>query len=35
MPSFLKDVSAFYGTGERNAAGQTLEDFLASYDPHK
>lgn len=35
MPSFLKDVSAFYGTGERNAAGQTLEEFLASYDPYK
>ena len=30
MPSFLNDVSAFYGTGERNRAGQTLEEFLES-----
>ena len=35
MPSFLDDVSAFYGTGEKNAAGQTLEEFLAAYDPYK
>ena len=35
MPSFLNDVSAFYGTGERNRAGQTLEEFLESYDPYK
>lgn len=35
MPSFLKDIQRFYGNGERNAAGQTLEEFLESYDPHK
>lgn len=35
MPSFLKDFSKYYGTGERNAAGQTLEEFLESYDPYK
>ena len=33
MPSFLDDISAFYGTGEKNAAGQTLEEFLEGYDP--
>lgn len=33
MPSFLKDISGFYGTGEKNAAGQTLEEFLDAYDP--
>lgn len=35
MPSFLTDISAFYGTGEKNAAGQTLEEFLDEYDPYK
>ncbi len=35
MPSFLKDISGFYGTGEKNAAGQTLEEFLEAYDPRK
>lgn len=35
MPSFLKDIQRFYGNGERNAAGQTLEEFLESYDPQK
>lgn len=35
MPSFLKDISAFYGTGEKNAAGQTLEEFLEAYEPGK
>lgn len=35
MPSFLDDISAFYGTGEKNAAGQTLEEFLEEYDPYK
>lgn len=33
MPSFLKDISAFYGTGEKNASGETLEEFLENYDP--
>ena len=35
MPAFLDDISAFYGTGERNASGQTLEEFLKEYDPYK
>ena len=35
MPSFLKDISRFYGTGEKNAKGQTLEEFLREYDPYK
>ena len=28
MPSFLKDLTPFYGTGEKNAEGKTLEQFL-------
>lgn len=35
MSAFLKDLSKFYGTGERNQAGQTLEEFLEGYDPYK
>ena len=35
MASFLKDISRFYGTGEKNASGQTLEEFLEAYDPYK
>lgn len=35
MPAFLKDLSKFYGTGECNQAGQTLEEFLEGYDPYK
>lgn len=35
MPSFLEDITPFYGTGERNAAGQTLEEFLEAYDPYR
>lgn len=35
MASFLKDITRFYGTGEKNAAGQTLEEFLDAYDPYK
>lgn len=35
MPSFLKDISKFYGTGERNREGQTLEEFLEAYDPYR
>lgn len=35
MPSFLNDITPFYGTGEKNAAGQTLEEFLDQYDPYK
>lgn len=34
MPAFLKDVSAFLGTGEKNEDGQTLEEFLEEYDPY-
>ena len=35
MPSFLKDLTPFYGTGDKNAEGKTLEQFLADYDPYK
>lgn len=35
MPSFLTDISEFYGTGEKNADGQTLEEFLDGYDPYR
>lgn len=35
MPSFLSDIAPFMGTGERNAAGQTLKDFLDAYNPRK
>lgn len=35
MPSFLEDIQPFYGTGEKNAAGQTLEAFLEAYNPNK
>ena len=27
MASFLEDITPFYGTGERNGKGQTLEEF--------
>ena len=35
MPAVCDDLRSFYVTGERNAAGQTLEEFLESYDPYK
>lgn len=35
MPSFLKEISDFYGTGERNPEGQTLEEYLQAYDPYQ
>lgn len=35
MAAFLKELSKFYGTGEKNNAGQTLEEFLDRYDPYK
>lgn len=35
MPSFLDDFSKFYGTGETNSNGQTLEQFLEEYQPYK
>ena len=35
MPSFLDDISRFYGTGEKNEKGQTLEEFLKEYDPYQ
>ena len=35
MPSFLKDLTPFYGTGEKNSDGKTLEQFLEEYDPYK
>lgn len=33
--AFLEKLEAFEGTGARNGAGQTLEEFLAVYDPKK
>lgn len=33
--AFLEHLEGFYGTGEINAAGQTLEEFLAAYNPKK
>ncbi len=35
MPSFLKDISKFYGTGELNQKGESLKEFLETYDPYK
>jgi ADP-ribose pyrophosphatase len=35
MPSFLDDLTPFYGTHAKNENGQTLESFLAEYDPKK
>lgn len=35
MPKFLEDISAFYGTKEKNENGQDLESFLEEYDPRK
>lgn len=35
MPSFLKDITPFYGTGERNQDGQSLEEFLDDYNPYR
>lgn len=32
---FVEDISRFYGTGERNKEGQTLDEFLDSYDPRQ
>lgn len=33
--AFLEDLKGFYGTGEKNRAGQSLEEFLDRYDPRK
>lgn len=35
MTTFLKDISSFYGNGEPNAQGQSLEEFLEDYDPYR
>lgn len=32
---YLQDISQFYGEVERNAAGETLEEFLDAYDPNR
>ena len=32
---FIEDLSRFYGTGEKNKAGQTLEEYLDGYDPRR
>ena len=33
--SYLENNEAFLGTGDRNSKGQTLEEFLAAYNPKK
>ena len=33
--AFLEHLEGFYGTGEKNASGQTLKEFLAAYNPKK
>ena len=33
--TYLKENSRFLGTGEKNAAGASLQEFLESYDPRK
>ncbi|MBQ8304603.1 MAG: NUDIX hydrolase [Blautia sp.] len=32
---YLEDITPFLGTGQKNEAGQTLEEFLERYDPKK
>jgi len=32
---FVEEISRFYGTGERNKDGQTLEEYLDGYDPRQ
>lgn len=32
MAAFLENITPFLGTGEKNEAGQSLEDFLKDYD---
>ena len=31
----MDNISRFYGTGEKNEKGQTLEEFLKEYDPYQ
>lgn len=33
MSRFLENVAPFLGTGQKNAEGKTLEEFLEQYDP--
>ena len=33
--AFLEKLDPFYGTGEKNRAGQSLEEFLDAYNPKK
>lgn len=33
--AFLDDLRPFYGTGEKNRDGESLEEFLTHYDPKK
>ena len=33
--AFLSDLKGFCGTGEKNRAGQSLEEFLEHYNPAK
>ena len=32
---FFEDISRFYGNGEKNKAGQSLEEFLDGYNAKK
>ena len=32
---FVEDISRFYGTGERDKNGHTLEEYLDGYDPRQ
>ncbi|BBF44569.1 ADP-ribose pyrophosphatase [Lachnospiraceae bacterium KM106-2] len=35
MPKFFDDIHSFYGTGEQNEDGLSLDEFLDVYDPDK
>lgn len=35
MAAFLKDITAFYGTGDKNEQGQDLDEFLQEYDANR
>lgn len=35
MPAFLEDIEGFYGTNEKNKAGDDLKSFLEQYDAKK
>ena len=35
MPAFLENYSSFKGDGSLNEKGETLDEFLANYDPEQ